>query len=104
MVETLTADRSDQTLDEGVLPRGTGCAHDLVDVHAFEAVAKGRAVNAVAIPHQVLGVVSSGNASTICCAVRAAEGCSVTLKCRTRLRLWARTRKTNRTRKVRSER
>jgi hypothetical protein len=55
MVETLAADRSDQALDEGVLPRGTGCAHDLGDAHAFEAAAKGRAVNAVAIPHQVLG-------------------------------------------------
>jgi hypothetical protein len=60
VVETLTADRSDQALDEGVLPRGTGCAHDLVDAHAFEAVAKGRAVNAVAIPHQILGGVVVG--------------------------------------------
>ena len=55
MVEKFAADRSDQALDEGVLPRGTGCAHDLGDAHAFEAMAKGRAVNAVAIPHQVLG-------------------------------------------------
>ena len=35
--------------------------------------------------------MSSGKVSTICWAVHAAVGCSVTLKCRTRRRWWART-------------
>src|SRR5450631_4060122 len=101
MVETFAADRSDQALDEGVLPRGTGCAHDLGDAHAFEAMAKGRAVNAVAIPHQVLGSGVVGKClDDLLCGPSGQRGCSVTLKCSTRRRLWARTRKTKRTRKV----
>src|SRR5450631_1684667 len=54
VVETLTADRSYQALEEGVLPRRARGAHDLLDVHTCEPVAEGRAVDAVAIPHQVL--------------------------------------------------
>src|SRR5215470_13722817 len=46
------------------------------------------------------GAVSHGNASTICCAVHAAAGCAVMLKCRTRRRSWARTTSTNRTSKT----
>ena len=42
----------------------------------------------------------SGKASTICWAVQAAVGCSVTLKWRTRRRWWASTTKTKSTRKV----
>jgi hypothetical protein len=58
VVETFAADGSDEALDEGVLPRGTGCAQDLVDAHALEAGAEGRAVDGVAIPHRILwGVV-----------------------------------------------
>lgn len=40
------------------------------------------------------GALPSGNASTICWAVQTDVGCSVTLKCRTRRRSWARTTKT----------
>src|ERR1035438_3412660 len=54
VVETLTADRSYQALDVGVLPRRAQGAHDLFDVHACEPVAEGRAVDAIAIPHEVL--------------------------------------------------
>ena len=40
---------------------------------------------------QPVQTLATGNASTICWAVQAAEGCSVTLKCRTRRRWWAST-------------
>src|SRR5260370_39755059 len=54
VVETLAADRSDQSLDEGVLPGRARRAQDFLDAHACEPVAEGVAVDSIAISHQVL--------------------------------------------------
>jgi len=62
--------------------------HHFADAHTLHALAEGVAVDRVALAEEG----SSGKASTIICwAVRAAVGCSVTWKWRTRRRWWART-------------
>src|SRR5450432_1610990 len=53
MVETLAADRSDQALDEGVLPGRARRTQDFLDAHAGEPSAEGGAVDPVAVAHQV---------------------------------------------------
>jgi hypothetical protein len=61
MVETFSAHRLDQALDVGILPRGARGTHDLLDAHAPEAAAEGRAVDAIAIAYQVFrGAVLGG--------------------------------------------
>jgi len=49
VVEKLAADGADQSLGEGVLPRGAWCREDLVDVHALHPSPKLASVDAVAI-------------------------------------------------------
>jgi hypothetical protein len=69
-----------------------------LDPRALDASAKGVPKDGIAIAEEIRGAVSSGKVSTICWAVHAAVGCSVTLKWRTRRRWWARTTRTKSTR------
>src|SRR5258706_4240638 len=91
MVKTLPADGTDQSFDERILPRTSGRCDHFLDLHSCHSSPKFFAVNLVTISKQEPGAVSSGKASMICCAVQAAVGCSVTLKCSTRRRSWAST-------------
>jgi hypothetical protein len=52
---------------------------DFLDAHAFDALPKVLAEDAVAVAEEIGGAESSGKASTSCWAVQAAVGCSVTL-------------------------
>ena len=74
--------------------QGERGARDFLDAHSSESVAENSAVDLVAVTHAGISVRGSGNVLTICRAVQAAVGCSVTLKCRTRRRACADTRKT----------
>src|SRR6266446_2209370 len=40
VIETLAADRADDALDIGVLPRGARCSDDLVDPHRPDTIAE----------------------------------------------------------------
>jgi hypothetical protein len=85
-VEALTPDGADHSLDERILPRRPRCDGYFADVHPVHPSAEVVAVDAVSVTEEVTGRVSQGNASTICCAVHAAVGYSVTLKWMTRRR------------------
>src|SRR5215469_49669 len=79
MIQAVTSAGSDQPFHVGPLP-GTGGAERASSMLMLRI----RCWNS----HQILsrsrsryrGAVSSGNASTICCSVHPAVGCSVTLK------------------------
>src|SRR3989441_2707158 len=99
VIQTLAPDGADEPLREGVLPRAVRRREDFTDAHALHALPEHVTVDRVAIAEEIGGAESSGKASTICWAVQAAVGYSVTLKWRTRRWSWASTTKTNRTRK-----
>jgi hypothetical protein len=86
VVQTLSPNGANEGLDEWILPRALGRREDLLDAQALHAVPEGLTEDLVAITQQVPGGGSSGKASTICCAVHSAVGCSVMLKRTTRRR------------------
>jgi hypothetical protein len=55
MIETLSADRTDQTFDVRVLPRTPGSGQDVVDLHRLETGPKGLAVDPVSVSQQESG-------------------------------------------------
>ena len=91
VVEYVAADGANHALDEGVLPRRAGRGENLGDADPFHASPELVAVDAIAIAQDVARCRVIGNASTICCAVHAAVGESVTLKCTTLRRSCTRT-------------
>src|SRR5437899_1597336 len=62
MVQTLTANRADEPLREGVLPRAVGRRQDLVDPHALHSLSERMSVDLIAIAEEVGrgGVVREG--------------------------------------------
>jgi hypothetical protein len=101
VVEALSPDRSDDPLDEGILP---GCAwgdEHLTNPHPLDSPRELSAIDAIAITEQVRRAASAGNASTICRAVQAAVGWSVMLMWMSSRRWCRRTTKTKSRRKVR---
>ena len=62
MIQALAADRADEPLREGVLPRIVGCREDFCDAHALHSVLELLAVDAVAIAEEIgrRGVVREG--------------------------------------------
>jgi len=98
VIEAFSPNRADQSLGKGILPGTAGCGDDFFYSQRLYAAAKPVAVNRVAIPDQVMLASRSEKASTTCCAVHSAVGCSVTPKCRTLLLSCSRTRNTNSTR------
>src|SRR6266436_4746753 len=53
VIETLAADRADDALDIGVLPRGARCGDDLVDPHRPDTIAEALAIRGIPVPQQV---------------------------------------------------
>src|SRR5512143_3214874 len=53
VVETFAADRADDALDIGVLPRRSRRGDDLLDSHRFEAIAENLTVRCVAVSQQI---------------------------------------------------
>src|SRR2546425_7287700 len=79
VIQTLAPNRPDEPLREGILPGAVSRREDFPYAHALHALAERVAVDGVAIAEKKGRAESSGNASTICWAVQAAVGCSVTL-------------------------
>ena len=100
VIETLPSNRADHAFDVGILPGTRWRGQDLDDAHAREAASEGRAVDAVAIRWIQRGAVSSGKASTTCCAAHSAVGCAVVLIWTMRRRWWESTSTTKSTRPV----
>src|SRR5438128_8817733 len=78
VVEAFPANTSNQTLGQRILPRTPWSSEHFRDSHALNPVSEVAAVNSVPITDQIAGAVSSGNASTICCAAHSAMASSVT--------------------------
>src|SRR5258708_364460 len=53
VIETLAADRADDALDIGVLPRGARSGDDLVDPHRPDTIAEALAIRGISVPQQV---------------------------------------------------
>jgi len=87
VVEALPADRADYALNIRILPGTRRCRNDFGDADTSDA----------ALEH---GAISSGKASTTCCAAHSAVGCAVTLACRMRRRWCDSTTRTKSTRPV----
>jgi hypothetical protein len=62
VIQALTADRADEPLREGILPRAARCREDFLDPHPFQSVPKLLAVSLVAIAQEIgrRGVVREG--------------------------------------------
>jgi hypothetical protein len=86
MVETLASDGADEPFHEGILPRTPGAVRTSSMPKPFTRRRQGSPKIRLRSRSRYAGAVSSGKASTICCAVQAAVGCSVMLKCTTRRR------------------
>ena len=52
VIEALSTNGSDQTLDRWILPRARGTRDDLADAHPGDATSEHLAVDRVAIPHE----------------------------------------------------
>jgi hypothetical protein len=98
MVQALAPHRANELFHDRILPRTVGPCEDFIEAQALHSVSEGLAVDVVAISEKVGRPVSFGKASTICWAVQAALGCSVTLRWRRRRRWWASTTRTKSTR------
>jgi hypothetical protein len=77
VIEALAADRSNQTLDMGVLPRRARCGPDRLDAHAGK-IARDIGERAIAIMDEEPWGLSSGKAFRSCCATHPAVGWAVT--------------------------
>ena len=53
MIQAFTADRTDQSLDVGVLPGRSRGSDDLGDAHRANAMAERRAIRFVPVPQQI---------------------------------------------------
>jgi len=101
VIETFAPNCPDYSLRKGILPRTLRCGDDFLDGEGPDSLAKGQAVHSIPISRIMKrGESMPQNASTICCDVHSAVGCSVTLKCTILRRSCASTMRTNRTRNV----
>ena len=80
MIEAFSPNRANQSLSERILPGTPGRGDDFFQSQRLDSTAKLKAVNRVAIPDQIMLASRSEKASTTCCAVHSAVGCSVTPK------------------------
>lgn len=78
VIQALATERSDEALRVGVMPRRPRGNGDLTKTQSRDALPELRSMDPIAIADQVPKRVSSGSASTICCAVQAAVGWAVT--------------------------
>ena len=79
VVNTLAADRADQTFGKAVLPWRAGCDRLVADSHRPQPAPDNGPIDSVAIPDQVRGASFQGKASVICRAIHSAVGWTVTL-------------------------
>jgi len=100
VVKAFPANRANHPLDIRVLPRRAGRNDGLLDVQHPGLMRKSFSIDLVSVPNQIPGPSSSAHASSSWRAVHSAVGCSVTLKCTSRRRLWVSTTSTNRAGKV----
>lgn len=80
MIEALSADRADEPLGKGVLPRRARRGPDLGDAHIAQAALHGLAEDPIVVVDQERGAKSNGKASFSCLTTHADEGAAVTLK------------------------
>src|SRR5437588_9972873 len=100
VVQAFASHRAEHPLGIRVLPRRAGRNDGLLDVQQPGLMRKSFSIDLVSVPNQIPGPSSSAHASSSWRAVHSAVGCSVTLKCTSRRRLWVRITSTNNTRKV----
>src|SRR5436309_8923840 len=100
VVQAFTSNRADHPLGIRVLPRRARRNDGLLDVQHPGLMRKSFSIDLVSVPIRYRGPSSSAHASSSWRAVHSAVGCSVTLKCTSRRRLWVSTTSTDRTRKV----
>src|SRR5437870_11842042 len=100
VVQAFSSNRADHPLGIRVLPRRAGRNDGLLDAQQPGLMRKSFSIDLVSVPNEIPGPSSSAHASSSWRAVHSAVGCSVTLKCTSRRRLWVRTTSTTRTRKV----
>jgi hypothetical protein len=81
VIQTLSANGTDQTFHVRTLPRTQRTGEDLGDPQAGNTTADLIAVSAVAVSQQPTWCRVLGNASPSCWAVHVDVGCSVQLKC-----------------------
>ena len=63
MVQTLPTYRSDQTFDEGILPRASGSRQHLLDTHAFDSLTEVDAIDPIGLHIQPSWTLLSSEAS-----------------------------------------
>src|SRR5436190_195271 len=100
VVQAFTSNRADHPLGIRVLPRRAERNDGLLDVQHPDLMRKSFSIDLVSVSIRYRGLSSSAHASSSWRAVHSPVGCSVTLKCTSRRRLWVSTTSTNRTRKV----
>src|SRR3989475_12254929 len=100
VVQAFTSNRADHPLGIRVLPRRAGCNDGFLAVQHPGLMRKSFSIDLSSVPNQMPVLSPSAHASSSWRAVHSAVGCSVTLKCTSRRRLWVSTTSTNRTRKV----
>jgi hypothetical protein len=83
VVEELAPNRTDEALHEGILPGRVRCGENLGDADALHPSVKLAAVDAVSITEEKSRSFFLREGLDDCCAVQAAVGESVTLKCTT---------------------
>jgi hypothetical protein len=69
VVEALSADRANDSLDERVLPKRPWRDHDLFDSQVPETLLEVASVGSIPITDQILRISVKGNASITCCAI-----------------------------------
>src|SRR3989441_11718565 len=80
VIEALTTYASNHPLGAWILPRASWSRPHFPNTHSLNSVLEVRPIDSISIANQIAGRLILGKASTICCAVHAAVGCSVTLK------------------------
>src|SRR5215470_19827083 len=53
VVETFPSDRTDQSLDIRILPRGSGCSRLVPNAHGTQPLPKDRAIRSVPVPNKI---------------------------------------------------
>ena len=81
MIQAFSPKAADNPLHIAALPRTTGSDWQILHTKTNHTLSKMMAIDTVAIPDQKAGRWIQGKASTSCCAVQTAVGCSITLKC-----------------------
>ena|SRR6516162_1318020 len=95
MIEALTTNGSNHSLDIGPPPRRAGCRQDLADAHISQLFSEIMTENGITVAQQVARKLDEGKglahllSRPLCSWVG-----GVTLKCRMRRRSWANTRNT----------